>query len=191
MPAPVKALVALTTLVATLLGATAAAHGAPRTIGSGVVMHNATDGFAWQVRVERKNVGGLPGLCLETDHSWDAQGTSFGNVSTRCVAGRKGNRFSLHVGDCRGVYPAMSTASLGDRTIRKLAFALDRRARTLRIRFPGGPTARVRARRAPRALRLPVRFAWHMDVPTELPARVTAYNAKRKVVGRWKRGSDC
>jgi hypothetical protein len=190
MPGLVKALVAVTTLVAAL-ASTAAATAAPRTIASGVVMHAAGEGFAWQVRVERKNVGGLPGLCLETDHSWDAAGTSFGNISSRCVAGRKGNRFSLHVGACRGVYPAMSTGSLGDRTIRKLAFALDPRARTVRIRFPNGTRARVRARKRPRSLRLPVRFAWHMDVPTELPTRVTAYSAKRKVVGRWKRGSDC
>jgi hypothetical protein len=168
-----------------------AAPAEPQTIASGVVTHANGEGFAWQVRVERHDVKGIPGLCLETDHSFDAAGTSFGNVSSRCVASRKGKRFSLRVLACRGVFPVMSTGSLGDRTIRKLAFALDPRARTVRIRFPDGTTARHRAHRRPAALRLPVRFAWHVDVPTEFPTRVTAYSAKRKVVGRWKSGSKC
>lgn len=152
------------------------------------VLPNVSGGFAWELRAERQKTAGIPGLCLEADHSWDPAGTSFANVSVRCVAGSVGGRFSLHAGACNGVYPVQSTGSLGDSKIRKLLFALDPRARTLRIVFRDGTRASLRTHRAPTALRLPVRFAWQVDAGESFVRTAVAYGAKRKgkrpVVGR-------
>jgi hypothetical protein len=175
--------------------ALAAALAVPATVGaakkhvlaSGVVP-NASGGFAWELRAERNKVGGIAGMCLEADHSWDPAGTSFGNVSVRCVAGSVGGRFSLHAGACDGVYPVQATGSSGDSKIRKLLFAVDPRARSLRLVFRDGARATLRTHRAPRALRLPVRFAWQVDAGESFVRKAVAYGPKRggrrAVVGR-------
>jgi hypothetical protein len=154
------------------------------------VLPNASGGFPWELRAERKKVGGLPGMCLEADHAW-AVGADFGNLSVRCVAGSVGGRFSLHAGPCNGVYAVQATGSLGDQRIRKLLFAVDPRARSLRLVFRDGSRKRLRTRRAPRRLRRPVRFAWQVDAGDGFVKRAVAYGAKRgggrRVVGRLSR----
>ena len=174
------------------LGLPAPAAAATKHLIASGVLPNATGGFAWELRAERQKTAGIPGLCLEADHSWDPTGTSFGNVSVRCVAGSVGGRFSLHAGACNGVYPVQATGSLGDERIRKLLFALDPRARSLRLVFRDGTRATLRARRAPRRLRMPVRFAWRVDAGEGFVRKAVAYGAKRggrrPVVGRLAKG---
>jgi hypothetical protein len=181
----------LLALAVTLAAPASAGAATKHVLARGVVPH-ATGGFAWELRVERQKVGGLAGMCLEADHSWDASGGSFGNISFRCVAGSVGGRFSLQAGKCNGVYPVQATASLGDQKIRKLLFAVDPRARSLRIVFRDGSRATLRTHRAPRGLRLPVRFAWQVDGGESFVRRAVAYGrkagGKRRVVGRLAKG---
>jgi hypothetical protein len=174
--------------VAAALALPASAAAATKHVLARGVLPNAGGGFAWELRAERQKTAGIPGMCLEADHSWDPSGTSFGNVSVRCVAGSVGGRFSLHAGACDGVYAVQATGSLGDQRIRKLLFALDPRARSLKLVFKDGTRATLRTHRAPRRLRLPVRFAWQVDAGESFVRRAVAYGAKRKgrrpVVGR-------
>ncbi len=183
-----KSRLSIVIALAATLAVPAFAEAATKHLLAGGVLPNASGGFAWELRAERTNVGGIAGMCLEADHSWDAAGTSFGNVSVRCVAGSVGGRFSLHAGACNGVYPVQTTGSLGDEKIRKLLFALDPRARSLRVVFRDGTRATLRTHRAPKGLRLPVRFAWQVDAGESFARSAVAYGAKRKgrrpVVGR-------
>ena len=169
-------------------------------VSDGVVTHPDGSGFAWRLGVARNEIGGIPGLCLMSDHSWDAAGTSFGNIAAHCFAARVGRRFSLHAAGCRGVAVGFGSGSAGDNRIRKLALALDSRARLVRIAFTDGERMTVRTRPAPRALRLKVRVAWRMDSGEAAPRRIVAYGAKRKratkqpprrIVGRWQPGRRC
>jgi hypothetical protein len=107
------------------------------------------------------------------------------------VAGRIGGRFSLHADACNGVYPVQATGSLGDQRIRKLLFALDPRARRVKLVFREATRATLRTHGAPRRLRLPVRFAWQVDAGDGFVRRAVAYGGKRKgrrpIVGRLAR----
>lgn len=171
-----------------------AAAGPELTVASGNTAPDGS-GFPWQVRVRRDAIGGIPSLCLVADHSWDPGGQSFGNAATACMAGRSGNRFTLHAVTCRGIFVALARASAGDRTIRKIAFAVDRGARSIQLRFAGGGRMTLRTHAAPSALRLPVRLAWLVDGGEAYPTRATAYGRKgskrRAVLGTWKTGTRC
>lgn len=179
-------------LVALLLAATSAAlvpaaaqAGPKRQVGSGVA-----GAFPWRVTAERRSLAGMSALCLAIDHSWNADGSSFGTIAGNCVVGRVNGRFSLRAGRCNGVFAVLGRASAGDRTLRKLAFAVDRRARSLRVVFPGGERRTLKTHRAPRALRFPVRFAWLVDTGSAFPARIVARNG-RATVGGWRKGGGC
>jgi hypothetical protein len=196
----VSLVVALIT-VATFAPTAQAQPGPTLPVSDGVVTHPDGSGFAWRLGVARNDIRGIPGLCLMSDHSWDAAGTSFGNVVAHCFAARVGRRFSLHAAGCRGVAVGFGSGSAGDNRIRKLALALDARARLVRIAFRDGERVTVRTRPAPRALRLKVRVAWRMDTGEAAPRRVVAYGAARKrarqkqprrrIVGRWQPGRGC
>lgn len=175
---------------AALLAVPVSADAAAKHVLARGVVPNESGGFPWELRAERTKLGSLPGMCLEADHAWTIGG-SFGNVSQRCVAGSVGGRFNLQAGPCNGVYALQSAGSLGDQRIRKLLFAVDPRARSLRLVFRDGSRKRLRTRRAPRRLRRPVRFAWKVDAGNGFVKRAVAYGAKRdgrrRVVGRLSR----
>ncbi|MDO8213587.1 hypothetical protein [Conexibacter sp. CPCC 206217] len=171
-----------------------AAAGPELTVASGNTAPDGS-GFPWQVRARRDAIGGIPSLCLVADHSWDPGGQSFGNASTACMAGRSADGFTLHAVTCRGIFVALARASAGDRTIRKVAFAVDRGARSIQLAFAGGERMTLRTHAAPKALRLPVRLAWLVDGGEAYPTRATSYGRKgskrRAVLGKWTTRTRC